>query len=266
MLGVTDLVKSISIENIINQRAQVGALVMQAHELLQQASVLAEAAHMGPIEEALAPRYFGDNINFGKGDGATELLRKLDGPLWQYLMEESGLLTFMDHKAREEWQKSIREHTYPPFSYETVKQTFGTLYTRRGEMFERGLIEIYKGLSWDYKTNQPFKFGRRIILRGFSYGYIYHSGMDRLDDLHRIFCVLDGKQEPDYRDGVGSEIRRIHIHDKAGCYDGTYLGVRWFKKGTAHVTLKRQDLVLQCNRMLARHYPNALAATNIDLT
>lgn len=261
-IGVTELVKSISIENIINQRAQVGDLVRQAHELLQQASVLAEAAHMDTIAGALSPRYHGDNINFGEAEGATNLLRKLDGPLWEYLMEESGLLTFMDTKARAEWQKSLHEHTYPEFTYETVKETFGSLYLARGEMFERGLIEIYKGLSWDWKTNQPFKFGRRVILSGFSHGYIYGSGCDKIDDLHRIFCVLDGKPEPDHRDGVGREIRQKHIYQKADEHEAPYFKVRWFKKGTAHVAFKREDLVTQCNRILARHYPYALAATH----
>ena len=74
-IGVTELVKSISIENIINQRAQVGALVRQAHELLQQASVLAEAAHMDTIAGALSPRYHGDNI--------SRLIRTLLRKAWE---------------------------------------------------------------------------------------------------------------------------------------------------------------------------------------
>ena len=168
----------------------------------------------------------------------------------------------MDAKARKEWDKGFYEGTYPPFTFENIKETFCSLYVTRGDMFERGIIEIYKGLSWDYKTNQPFRFGKRIIINYFGGSYIYGSGMDKVDDLNRVFCVLDGKLEPDYRDGVSAAIRRQHYHGKAGEYEGTYFNVRWFKKGTGHVIFKREDLVRQCNRILHRHFPNALAAAN----
>jgi hypothetical protein len=32
------------------------------------------------------------------------------------------------------------------------------------EVFERGIINVFKGLSWDYKTNSPCSFGKKIII------------------------------------------------------------------------------------------------------
>lgn len=259
MNDINALVKSVSIENMMNQRDRVRELVEEAHRLLMEANTLAEAAHLGNLGDPFSPYRHKNPVNFMDVDGSSKVLHHIDGPAWAYLMEESGIFTFMDGKARAEWDKSITEGTYPPFTFDSVRETFRSLYANRGDMFERGIVEIYKGLSWDYKTNQPFKFGKRVILTGFSYGYIYGSGCNKIDDLQRVFCVLDGKQEPDVRDGVGREIRRRHIYEKADQYEGNYFNVRWFKKGTAHIAFKREDLVQQCNRILSRHYPGALA-------
>jgi len=33
-------------------------------------------------------------------------------------------------------------------------------------VFERGVINVFKELSWDFKTNSPCKFGAKIIVTG----------------------------------------------------------------------------------------------------
>lgn len=32
------------------------------------------------------------------------------------------------------------------------------------EFFGRGVIKVFKGLLWDFKTNSPCKFGAKIIV------------------------------------------------------------------------------------------------------
>jgi hypothetical protein len=69
---------------------------------------------------------------------------------------------------------------------------------------------------------------------------------------------MDGKPEPDHRNGFW---RLIHDADKAGFDEcGTpYARVRWFKNGNAHLWFKRPELVDKMNKILAKHYPGALA-------
>src|ERR1700726_622839 len=77
-------------------------------------------------------------------------------------------------------------------------------------MFDQGVIECFKKLSWEYKTNLPQKFGKRIIVSYLTYPYgINSSAVDRLDDLMRVFHVLDGKPEADYRQGCYVQLGAI---------------------------------------------------------
>lgn len=101
-------------------------------------------------------------------------------------------------------------------------------------------------------------FGKRIILSYFSsYGHPTSRSADRLDDLLRVFHVLDGKPEADHRQGVYYMASEAHRQGHSFAENG-YLAMKWYKKGSAHITFKRLDLVEQLNRILAKHYPNAL--------
>ena len=192
--------------------------------------------------------------------GRISIVRIIDVRGWDYLLSESGLRTFMDAKAREQWNRQISEGDVPEFTVANIEATFAQLYGARGDMFERGVIECFRRLSWNYRTNQPFKFGKRVIVRCLlSSGSPNHRVTNELDDLIRVFCVLDNKPEPDHRHGayvLVSEVRQARQTEAK--HD--YFRLRWFKNGNGHLTFKRLDLVEKMNQILAKHYPNALAS------
>ena len=86
-------------------------------------------------------------------------------------MSESGLRTFMDAQARKEWGEKVYSHDVPPLTFENITATFTNLHGARGDMFERGVLGLFRSLSWNYKTNEPFKFGKRVIMESLFYVY-----------------------------------------------------------------------------------------------
>lgn len=268
-----DLVPSISIANLVNQRAAVVERLRAVLELLAEAEQLAGAAHLG------FPRLVIDNSYSRRGSVAVtseyadsrkevedHLLHTVDAKGWQYLMSETGLRTFMDASTRAAWDEQIHKGDVPELTAANVEATFAQLYGARGEMFERGVVECFRGLSWNYKTNTPCRFGKRIIVNYLlSSGFVNHHKADKLDDLMRVMCVLDGQPEPDHRNGMYALISDVCMQrmKRDGVTpnreaENAYLHVRWFLNGNGHVTFKRPDLVDRMNDILAKHYPNAL--------
>nr|WP_309578223.1 DUF4942 domain-containing protein [Scandinavium hiltneri] len=43
-------------------------------------------------------------------------------------------------------------------------------------------------------------------------------------------------------------------------YEDDFFSIRYFQKGTAHITFKRYDLTEKMNDIVAKHYPGMLAA------
>ncbi len=270
---MSEIVKSVSIENLLNQRQAVTALLAKGLEAITEAARLAKFGSMGFPDVVIqlgGQRCSQIDLCSSRktaDDTLTQCTKAVDAGAWKHLMCESGLLSLMDAKARDEWHRKVHERDVPPLTFENIHATFSNLHESRGDMFERGVIECYRKLNWNYRTNQPFKFGKKIIVeRMFStYGngkarYLStnHNSTNELDDLERVFKLLDDKPEPDHRNGW---FQRLSMREsKAIMFAETdYLEVKWFLKGTGHVTFKRPDLVEKMNQILVKHFPNALA-------
>lgn len=271
MAETTQLVKSVSIENLLSQRDGLIKRIRQTHEILLEAQELAEASGITDSK-----RYYNfDRIIGGKDhyhratllqpEDIEAIINRVDAGAWDYLMKQSGMWTLMDAKARSEWHSKIEKCETPPLTEDNITATFQTLHWARADMFDRGVIECFRSLSWCYKTNQPFKFGKRLVIRclrnncwgpGTSLGHPNSRVADSLDDLVRVLSVLDGKSEPDHRNGVYS---LMHINDKPReKIEHEYMSIAQFRNGNGHITFKRLDLVEKMNCILAKHYPAAL--------
>ncbi len=263
-------VKSVSIENMVRMRAAVAGRFKQAVCLLREAEEIARAAHIGCPRLEIATNGRGrTGLPITANDASSAIQQEIDRVAWEYLMSESGLRTFMDAEARKKWAAQLYDaKDIPELTAENVAATFQTLHDSRGEMFERGVIRCFKRLSWDYKTNRPFAFGKRIIMghlfsvyssnRPRPMLYLRHEATDELDDLMRVFHVLDGKPEPDHRNGIYRMLSDAEHRGERTC-ENEYVSIKWFLKGSGHVTFKRPKLVDKLNQILAKHYPGALA-------
>jgi hypothetical protein len=266
-----EIVKSVSIANLINQRAGVLAKIKEALDILGTAEQLAIAGNIGFPEVVIdnSCRRFGGSMRIGgryfdakeRAEIDEAIRRHIDASAWQYLMAESGLRTFMDAATREKWGKALSEDKVPELTAANVEATFASLYNARGEMFEQGVIACFKALSWHYKTNLPQKFGKRIVV-SYLTGFHNHNKCDQLDDLLRVFHILDGKPEPDHRNGMYAELSKAGAFygSRTGTFENVYIKLKWFKNRNGHVEFRRLDLVEKMNGIIAKQFPNALPA------
>ncbi len=193
------------------------------------------------------------------------ITRNLDREIWRDLMQRSGMLSLMDAQARDTWYRSLEYDNFPEISEANIWSTFEQLHQNKDEVFERGVINVFRGLSWNYKTNSPCKFGSKIIVnnlvRGDRWGLHLITGQqaDRLADLERMLYLFSGKPIPDNRENI---IIRLddHIRSVQGkaCYEDEMFNIRYFKKGSAHITFRKPELVDRLNDIIARHYSEML--------
>ncbi|EML1601303.1 DUF4942 domain-containing protein [Burkholderia contaminans] len=266
--ATTDLVKSVSVENMLRQRDAVMERIAEAKRLIGEADEIASKAGFGAVSGYISDRYSHGGARFGHADFVEQMRKHVDASGWKHLMNESGIRTLMDAEARKQWDSSVYELKTPELTLANVTSTFTVLRDGREELFERGVIACFRGLSWDYKTNQPFKFGKRIVMRclyqaqvGPYTQSVNHHAADKLDDLVRVFSVLDGKPEPDHRNGMYMHLSNATCKRPVERFiDLEYFEIRWFKNGNGHLTFKRPELVEKINRIIAKCYPHALAS------
>ncbi|EJM5005109.1 DUF4942 domain-containing protein [Salmonella enterica] len=265
----TDVICSTSIERIVTGRNAALEQIRTVTERIAEISTLTSSiGGKTALDWAMKQDFRCGCWLMEKTETAMKAItRNLDRGIWRDLMKKSGMLSLMDAQARDQWYRNLEGDDIPAISEANILNTFEQLHQSRDEVFERGVINVFKGLSWDYKSNNPCKFGKKIIVTGlvkydrWGFGLNWGWQRDRLADLERMLMILDGKPVPDNRADV---TRRLgdHIHENRGSnsYEDGMFKIKYFQKGTAHITFRRPELVDKLNDIIARHYPGMLPA------
>ncbi|EBS3175662.1 DUF4942 domain-containing protein [Salmonella enterica subsp. enterica serovar Newport] len=271
----TDVICSTSIERIVTGRNAALEQIRTVTERIAEISALTRSiGGKAALDWGMKQDFRCDCWLMEKPDIAMKAItRDLDREIWRDLIKKSGMLSIMDAQARDQWYRNLEGDDIPAISEANILSTFEQLHQSKDEVFERGVINVFKGLSWDFKTNSPCKFGTKIIVTGlvkfdrWGFGLNWGWQRDRLADLEHMLMLLDGKPVPDNRADV---TRRLgdHIHENrhSNCYEDEMFVITYFQKGTAHITFRRPDLTEKLNDIIARHYPGMLpsqsSATN----
>lgn len=193
-----------------------------------------------------------------------EVAKDLDKSLWKWIMSMTGVRALMNHKTRDQFDNNLERGEFPPISKETLKGVLGAIAGDAGRMREEGVIDIFRHLSWDYKSNLPHRFGKRVIVTGMASPCYsgngmhlrYDYGVNIINDLERAFAFADGKVI-DLRDSYANKIQR-DVRSGQPLPENPYFELRLFKNGNAHILFKNPTLVQALNKIVAAHYPNLL--------
>ena len=164
-----ELIPSLSIANLLQQREAVLILFQEALEKLEQAHALATAARLGFPDFSMARGWRSNGLHMtGECANRTTLLETfqacVDAGGWTTLLHDSGMRSIMSASKRKDVDEQIGAEKVPELTREAIRATFATLHDSRVDMFEQGVLECFRRLSWDYKTNLPQKFGKRMVM------------------------------------------------------------------------------------------------------
>ena len=263
----TDVICSTSIERTVNGRnAALAQIEVLIHQLNDISTLTRSIGGKTALDWAMKQDFRCGCWLMEKPTTAMKVItRNLDRGIWRDLMKRSGMLSIMDAQARDQWYNSLEKEDIPAISEENILSTFEQLHQSKDDVFERGVINVFKSLSWDFKTNSPCHFGKKIIVTGlvkcdrWGFGLNWGWQRDRLADLERMLMILDGKPIPDNRADVTRRLgNHIHENRHSNRYEDEMFVTKYFQKGTAHITFKRPELVDKLNDIIAKYYPGML--------
>ena len=263
-----ELILSTSIERVVTGRDTALKRIEKLIQQLDAISRLTSEIGGGTAQDwAMKSGHRYDSWLTEKVDKALPaIIRNIDRCIWRDLMLKSGMMALMDAQARDQWHENLEEGDPPAISEANILSTFEQLHLNKMDLFERGIINVFKGLSWDYKTNSPCSFGKKIIINnlvthnrwGFSLNWGWRR--DQLADLERMLFLLNGKPIPDNRGDISTRLME-HIRDNStkDVYEDEFFSIRYYQKGTAHLVFRRLELIERMNDIIAKHYPRLLS-------
>lgn len=184
--------------------------------------------------------------------GTMERIRKhMDKRIWVALKRETGLVDLMDAEASGKFDKEVEENA-PPISLDVVKATFARLLGEADLIFERGLVNVFRTVCREYKTNDPFRVGKKIIMRGGFWHHMYNA--ERVADLDRVFHMLDGKSPKPHGENAASVLRAHYGYNSVprDRVKTDYMAFDGYLNGNIHIHFLRPDLVDKVNLIIAR--------------
>ncbi|EMN93910.1 MULTISPECIES: DUF4942 domain-containing protein [Leptospira] len=118
-------------------------------------------------------------------DLKEKIRSQIDHNIWKLLAEETGLYDLMDEQAKDNFNCELEKNP-PHVTNGNILATFERLESEKENIFERGLINVFKNLDCKYVSNDSFKVTKKIIIsnyRGF-------SSKDSVRDIERINKII----------------------------------------------------------------------------
>jgi hypothetical protein len=148
------VVCSASIKRTVNGRnaalAQIEVMIQQLNDI---STLTRSIGGKTALDWAMKQDFRCDCWLMEKTETAMKVIPcNLDRGIWRDLMKRSGMLSIMDAQAHDQWYNSLEKEDIPAISEENILSTFEQLHQIKGDVFERGVINVFKSLSWDFKT------------------------------------------------------------------------------------------------------------------
>jgi hypothetical protein len=204
------------------------------------------------------------NVN----DARAEFIRAHRHGAWMSVFQMMDFRKWLDKKQTDEFIRDIERNGCVPFTRENIKGTLQNVFLQRGKLFEQSVANVFDELTRYYKGNTShregwksndnymvnqklvFPYGCRFdgkYCKSFSHLYS-GSCVDIYNDLDRVMCVLDSRDFAECNTIYAGLDRKFRVlgHNVKSPFDNQaesdYFHIRFFKKGTIHLTFKDGDL------------------------
>lgn len=206
----------------------------------------------------------------------AEFAKGLRRGAWIHVFEQMEFRKWLDSTQTEELLRDLERHSTIAFTKENIKGTLTNVFLQRKRLFEKSVWNVFVKLTRHFKgnttgdigtgdgrsgwkTNDSYKVNHRLV---FPYGCRYSYGRFDIwsreqsdilyDDIDRVLAVLDGKRYEDITT-IGKALTRAFDDNRQhpGTCESTYFHIRYFKKGTVHLTWTRTDLLAAFNKAAA---------------
>lgn len=203
---------------------------------------------------------------------SIKMIRKM---VWSYVLKFCQMDEFVFSKQKNAFYDKIDKGsaTYP-FTRENIKQFFDNIFYNRQSYLKEGIVDLFEEITSKHngnpyhregwKTNKNWKINKKIIVNWgmveFSYDRFHvpygsrHGWINDLDRVVRKIKMLPGATNiGDALDNKFQNMGRVSqgavINNEV---ETAYFKMRFFKKGTLHITFKDQEILNELNSIGAK--------------
>lgn len=267
--------------NEIATRDVIGNLLKQYDEVKDRyLTYRREARHLKKLM-SLFDFQLNKNIDEHYMSGRTDaeqynnFLLELNAAAWRTVFRLTGMKKRMTERMKKQFEDHQKETAMMAFNRENINAAIMLLLDNQGTIMLQCILDCYDELTRytndnveadkRFKTNNAFRVKKRVIIpycvewsswSGFSIRYNAREGI--ISDLDKAMCFISGNRIEDIVTIPEAMNRRKETlrESQKGMIDttveSTFFDLRFFKKGTLHITFKDKDLWERFNMTVAK--------------
>jgi hypothetical protein len=202
---------------------------------------------------------------------------------WNSIIKRTKLHDLMSASVRRDFDELQKSQQAMAFTEENIHALFDLLWQNQHKILQRSVEESFDLMTRyhkenrvhveGWKSNDAFKVARKVVLpsrvsRSYSGGLeVNHYRQTDLDDIDRGIAMVDGKRLRNITsiaDALRERFKGMKVYSgplEDNTCTSTYFHIRFFKKGTIHITWLDEGLrerfniaAAQCKKWLPMDY------------
>jgi hypothetical protein len=188
---------------------------------------------------------------------------------WKRVFEKSNIDKYMTQKVKKDFSDFQKSSLSGQFALKNIQKFCNNVFLNREKILTESIVESFDLMTKyhkenrvhieGWKTDKAWKVGNKVILpyivefSSWSGSFCtYNSfGRDTVNDIDKGLCMLAGK---DFNSIVTilDGLHRAFKEKSENIADSEFFSIRYYKKGTIHLTFKDLDLLERFNLTVAK--------------
>ena len=232
-----------------------------------------ELIHKHFINSKYVGSYFHLGVNGTEGENSgtiqiktNQFLAKIRHHYWEKVLSLPALEKRLTVNKRKEFRETIKNHSDLEFTVANVRAFFENLMGSYEDTLIDAIETLFDSMTFKYafddsihcknvhyyngwKTNDAFKVNKKVILPRIGidpYDYdkrrirLRYETPGELDDIDKVMNYFDGKTDYVRISKVAGEVNQTP--ELLTILESEYFKIRFYKKGTTHLTFKSEDI------------------------
>lgn len=205
-----------------------------------------------------------ESFRWDENKPVETLIAGMKRTAWAVIVDRLGVKNVMSVAKRKQFEEQLAKGELPDIDEETLAGFVLGLADQAKDFAgeaAREVFELLRPRRSQYKTNNVFKVGRRVILwwlnsdKWTTRYQISYSREAEAIALDGVFHLLDGKGVMrEHRGDLVNAVQKSNDTEPRGRGETDYFRFKCFKNGNIHIEFKRLDLVKQLNGLAMGEY------------
>jgi len=213
-------------------------------------------------------------------DRYTVFVDEIKYGIWNKIAKDLKIEQYMTTQLKSDFWSYMREQGSLAITEDNIRKFADMIFMNRGNIMENAIREVFdeftkyhkenrEHIEW-WKTNDKWKVNKKIILpywvtheswRSWHWFQVNWGCRQKMDDIDKSLCYIDGRRI----ENIVSIEKWLENGFLFGEWktESTFFDIRFYKKGTVHLTFKDEKLWKEFN-MRACAWKNWLPESEMD--